>query len=566
MDVKKPTLQEKITRLRMSFLSQMPARLDNAQQQYRLLSSDWQAHAKLAVELHRFFHSIKGTASSFGFTGLADIADAGETLLLALIELPETEPPGNKLLPLGELLSEMKQQLQQLQQHRGDVADDNQHAPFFEMEQSDSRRAESNRKALIYICDDEPEQVSQLGYQLHCFGYEIEYFLDTHSFHNAVLKRRPDAVIMDVYFPNGSTAGTDELARLSVIIGEALPSIVLSGYGDFEARLGAVQAGCLAYFTKPAQALDLAAKLDELLLGERREEQLRILVVDDEPEVAAYHSLILQEAGMSVKQLHDPSGILDVLRQFNPDLVLADMYMPRCTGVELAAIIRQLPEYISLPIVYLSNETNRKKQFSAMQVGVEGFITKPVIPEELVAAVVLRAERMRTLRALMSRDSLTGLYNHTTTTEMLHTSLAQAIRQQENLILVMLDLDNFKEVNDLHGHMAGDQVLVALSRILKHRLRGSDIIGRYGGEEFALLLKDVTLVYAEKLVNQLREDFSNIAFTAGKARFNCTFSAGLSCYPDYTHVDALRMAADRALYQAKHQGRNQVVVGRYRHD
>lgn len=562
MDVKQPTLQEKITRLRMSFLSQMPARLDNAQQQYLLLSSDWQAQARLAVELHRFFHSIKGTSSSFGFTELADIADTGETLMLALIDTPENQVPGTRLSPLGPLLSEMKQQLQQLQNNCGETNSLAHHAPFFEMEQAEQGRVDDNHKALIYICDDEPEQVSQLGYQLHCFGYEIEYFMDTQSFHDAVLRRRPDAVIMDVYFPNGSTAGTDELARLSVIIGEALPSIVLSGYGDFEARLGAVQAGCLAYFTKPAQALDLAAKLDELLLSDRREEQLRILVVDDEPEVAAYHSLILQEAGMSVRQLHDPAGILDVLRQFNPDLVLADMYMPRCTGMELAAIIRQLPEYISLPIVYLSNETNRKKQFSAMQVGVEGFITKPVVPEELVSAVVLRAERMRTLRALMSRDSLTGLYNHTTTTEMLHTSLAQAVRQQESLVVVMLDLDNFKAVNDLYGHMAGDQVLVALSRILKHRLRSSDIIGRYGGEEFALLLKNVTLGYAEKLVNQLREDFSNIAFTAGKTRFNCTFSAGLSCYPDYTQVDALRMAADRALYQAKHHGRNQVLVGR----
>ncbi|MFN3879881.1 MAG: diguanylate cyclase [Nitrincola lacisaponensis] len=565
MDVNKPTLQEKLTRLRMSFLSQMPARLDKAQQQFSALSDDWDSHASQAVDLHRFFHSIKGTASSFGFTDLAHLAGEGETIMLALIETQDSTEAATQIAPLGSLLSAMKQQLKQLQSH---TSSDNgtQSAPSFEMEQFESNLIAGKRKALIYICDDEPEQVSQLGYQLHCFGYSIEFFTDTLSFREAVMKRRPDAVIMDVYFPNGSTAGTDELARLSQVIGEALPAIVLSGYGDFEARLGAVRAGCLAYFTKPARALDLAAKLDELLEGDNREEQLRILVVDDEPEVAAYHSLILQEAGMSVRQLHDPSGILDALQQFNPDLVLADMYMPRCTGVELAAIVRQLPEYVSLPIVYLSSETNRQKQFSAMQVGVEGFITKPVVPEELVAAVVLRAERMRTLRALMSRDSLTGLYNHTSTTEMLHTSLAQAMRLEENLVVVMLDLDNFKAINDLHGHMAGDQVLIALSRILRHRLRSSDIIGRYGGEEFALLLKGVTPGYAEKLVNQLREDFSNIAFTAGKARFNCTFSAGISCYPDYTHADSLRLAADRALYQAKNQGRNQVVVSRPKHD
>ena len=192
MDVKQPTLQEKITRLRMSFLSQMPARLDNAQQQYQLLLSDWQGQAKLTVELHRFFHSIKGTASSFNFTALADIADTGESLMLALVELPETDDPGKTLSSVGPLFSEMKQQLQVLQKNSAESADLDQYAPFYEMDQVQSGRAEGNRKALIYICDDEPEQVSQLGYQLQCFGYEIEYFTATQSFHDAVLKRRPD--------------------------------------------------------------------------------------------------------------------------------------------------------------------------------------------------------------------------------------------------------------------------------------------------------------------------------------------------------------------------------------
>jgi diguanylate cyclase (GGDEF)-like protein len=197
-----------------------------------------------------------------------------------------------------------------------------------------------------------------------------------------------------------------------------------------------------------------------------------------------------------------------------------------------------------------------------MEVGVEGFITKPVVPEELVSSVALRAERMRTLRGLMARDSLTGLYNHTTTTEMLVSSLAYAVRQKEKLVMVMLDLDAFKSVNDSHGHMAGDQVIVALSRLLKHRLRNTDVIGRYGGEEFALLLKDISSDTAEKLVNELREDFSKIIFSAGKQQFTCTLSAGISMYPSCSRAEDLRMAADAALYQAKSQGRNQVVVSR----
>lgn len=105
-------------------------------------------------------------------------------------------------------------------------------------------------------------------------------------------------------------------------------------------------------------------------------------------------------------------------------------------------------------------------------------------------------------------------------------------------------------------------VIVALARLLKHRLRNTDVIGRYGGEEFALLLKDISSDTAEALVNELREDFSNIIFNAGQQQFSCTFSAGISMYPDYKRAEDLRMAADVALYQAKTQGRNQVVVSK----
>jgi len=433
--------------------------------------------------------------------------------------------------------------------------------PFFEMnegQQQPETPPVSNQR-LVYICDDELEQVTHLSYQLRCFGYQVEHFTTTDGFDEAVIRQRPDAVVMDVRFPQGGTAGTDALAAIQRITGQQLPAIVLSGRDDFEARLSAVRAGCQAYFTKPAKPLELATALDEVM-NEETFEPYRILLVDDEPEVAQYHSLILEEAGMLVHQLSQPANVLAALQEFRPDLVLVDVYMPECTGQELSAVIRQLPEHLSLPIVYLSSETDRQKQFSAMQVGVEGFITKPVIPEELVAAVALRAERMRSLRSLMVRDSLTGLYNHTTTTELIENALAQAKRQQESLCMVMLDLDSFKVVNDTYGHVAGDQVLLALARILRHRLRSNDIVGRYGGEEFAILLKDVTPQVAVELVNQLREDFSKIRFSSGDKEFYCTFSAGISSFPAYTRAEELRIAADKALYVAKNSGRNQVKL------
>lgn len=559
MSSKKPSLQEKIARLRASFVEQLPQRLAQAQQHFNLLKVDPEMNRVLAVELHRAFHSLKGTGKSFGFIDLANVADKAEAYTQQLMDLPADCTPSDWPDTLISLMHQVAAQVQILAYSdlKNECVLD---APFFDVEETAAMRS-SSHSPLVYICDDEVEQINHLACQLRCFGYRIEHFTDTRTFHQAVLKQRPDAVVMDVFFPQGKTAGTDELASLKEITGQHLPSIVLSGREDFEARLSAVRAGCSAYFIKPAKPLELAAAIDDLVC-DKQEEPFRILVLDDESEVAEYHSLILEEAGMLVQQIHKPALVLDALRSFNPDLVLADMYMPNCDGVEVAAIIRQVPEYVGLPIVFLSSETNRKKQFKAMQVGVEGFITKPVVPEDLVASVALRAERMRTLRGLMAKDSLTGLYNHTTTTEMMSASLAHAMRQKETLAVVMLDLDKFKTVNDTYGHMAGDQVIVAIARLLKHRLRTTDIIGRYGGEEFALLLKNLTPKKAEALVNELREDFSKIIFNAGNRQFNVTFSAGISLYPDYNRPEDLRMAADEALYQAKNQGRNQVVVSK----
>lgn len=555
----KPSLQEKIARLRASFVNQLPARLEEALEQMKLLKSDPEMNRVSAVELHRAFHSLKGTGKSFGFIDLAKIAEQAESYTQQLIDLPANRTPSGWPDTLEDLLYQLASQVQILAY--ADLQNGHpQDAPFFDVEKTSSMQISSD-SPLIYLCDDEPEQVDHLANQLRCFGYQIEHFNDTQSFHKAVIHKRPDAVIMDVYFPQGRTAGTDELASLKEVTGQQLPSIVLSGRDDFEARLSAVRAGCAAYFLKPAKPLELAAVLDDLM-NDKPDEPYRILLVDDEPDVAEYHSLILEEAGMLVYQTHKPEVILETLRTFNPDLVLADMYMPVCDGVEMAAIIRQVPEYVGLPIVFLSSETNRKKQFKAMQVGVEGFIIKPVIPEELVASVALRAERMRTLRSLMARDSLTGLYNHTTTTEMMNTALAHAMRQEETLAVVMIDLDKFKAVNDTYGHMAGDQVIVALARLFKHRLRNTDVIGRYGGEEFALLLKNLTPEKAKGLVNELREDFSKIIFNAGNKQFKVTFSAGISFYPGCSRSEDLRMAADAALYKAKEQGRNQVVVSK----
>jgi len=555
MNDKAISVREKIARLRASFLEQLPQRLAAARAQCERLLAD-PADRAAAVELHRFLHSIKGTGRSFGFNDLAAAAASAEELAAQLLGAADEPPPYWQDMLL-ECLDGMTQDVAALCTPTGAAADTGNAMPGFELRPAVAATGDGGR--IVYLCDDEVQQGEQIATQLGCFGYETVVFSAPAALRDAVLARRPAAVIMDVNFPEGDHVGTDALREIGRETGQPLPAIFLSAREDFAARLAAVQCGGEAYFQKPVRAMDLVAALDDVT-RQQPPEPFRILIVDDEPEIAGYHAIILQEAGMVTYLVSEPQRVLGALQEFRPDMVLMDMYMPVCSGRELAQLIRQVPEYVGLPIVFLSSETDRQKQFSALRVGAEGFLTKPVVPADLVAAVAIRAERMRTLRSLMARDSLTGLFNHTTTTQFLDNAIATAKRGGSALCFAMIDIDHFKRVNDTYGHPVGDQVILALARVLQQRLRNSDVVGRYGGEEFAVILPEVSLAKAGKLLDALREDFARVVFHAGEVEFFCTFSAGVASFGRHKRMELLREAADRALYEAKRGGRNRIVV------
>jgi diguanylate cyclase (GGDEF)-like protein len=160
----------------------------------------------------------------------------------------------------------------------------------------------------------------------------------------------------------------------------------------------------------------------------------------------------------------------------------------------------------------------------------------------------------------MLRDSLTGLFNHTTIKEHLKQEFARAERSKSALSCCVIDLDHFKEVNDRYGHSIGDRVLKSLAQLLVRRLRQSDIVGRYGGEEFVIVFPATDLHRAENILNELRLSFSRIKHQAADVEFRLTFSGGVASFPPYSSSNMLFEMADRALYAAKNRGRNQVVV------
>jgi diguanylate cyclase (GGDEF)-like protein len=158
----------------------------------------------------------------------------------------------------------------------------------------------------------------------------------------------------------------------------------------------------------------------------------------------------------------------------------------------------------------------------------------------------------------MYHDSLTGLLNHVAIKLRLKTEQALAIRQGRPLVFTMIDIDHFKSINDKYGHPTGDRVIKSLSRLLQQRLRKSDMIGRYGGEEFAVILPDAEIGDARTFMDSLRQQFERIVHQHDGQQFSCTFSAGMAASMDGCDENELIRAADTALYQAKKAGRNRI--------
>jgi diguanylate cyclase (GGDEF)-like protein len=567
-------LEAQMALLRKTYAQQLPGKMERLQQLYDLVSSTVTAPERknrpsgrdnlfllpgtqeAFNEFHRMVHNMAGSGTSYGFTQLSETALDLDNFLKKF--------SGTEIVPGPDAWDQISVCLRRLAGIAQNPAD----TPAKSLSEhlmTIPSHSEDDANRLIYLVEDDQEFADDLQLQIGHFGYTVRRFEDTDSVKRAVQEEEPAVIIADVVLPEGSDAGFIAVNAVQKQVTAPVPVMFLSSRGDMLARLQAVRAGGKAYFTKPIDPSELIDKLDALTSREAPS-PYRILIIDDEAALASYYALTLESAGMKTAVVTDPLDVTQTLTDFRPDLILMDVYMPVCTGLELATVIRQQADFVSIPIVFLSAECDIEKQLAAMSSGGDDFLTKPIEPSHLISSVTMRAHRSRTLRSFMIRDSLTGLLNHTTIKERLGVEVMRAARNNGRLSFAMLDIDSFKSVNDRFGHLIGDRVIKSLSRLLQQRLRKTDILGRYGGEEFAIILNDTDGKTAVQVMDGIRQAFSQIRHRTQETEFEVTFSCGIAEFPTYTDTARLNDAADKALYVAKHKGRNQVVLSDERND
>lgn len=553
MASKAQNFEDKLRVLREDYVKNLSSKVDEIENLWLDLAKDQWAQDNIAT-LHRFTHSLIGSGSTFGFTDVSNAARTLDTQLKSLLDLTD--------VPDAVVQSEVEQKLADLKSVCEITRAE--HQPQKPSAKTGSTTPASNDAShvdqVIYI-DAGSKDAKMFAEEIEQYGYQVKRValkeLQTQEqAQNLLQNGNPQAIIFDT---DADGLETDSgLKYFTQDSDKAIPVVFITPKNSLQTRLQAVRHGGEAYFSKP---VDIATVIDSLKPLSRQQDRkpYRVLVIDDTKELAAAYSVYLQQAGMSTKVITDPLLTLDAIIEFNPELVLMDMYMPNCSGRELAAVIRQHGAYTSLPIVFLSGEADINKQLAAMSLGGDDFLTKPIDPKHLVAAVQIRAERYRQLRVLMERDSLTGLLNHTKSEEYLEVEIARANRQNMPLTFAMIDIDHFKSVNDTYGHAVGDKVIKSLTRLLQQSLRKTDVIGRYGGEEFVVILVNTDNSAGYMVMDKIRHKFENIRHRHNGKTFVSTFSCGIASYPTVTNSGELQKVADEALYRAKNNGRNQIV-------
>jgi diguanylate cyclase (GGDEF)-like protein len=305
----------------------------------------------------------------------------------------------------------------------------------------------------------------------------------------------------------------------------------------------------------------------------------KILIVDDIPVNIQLLQTHLSTMGYEIVIAGNGEEALHQVENRKPDLILLDVMMPKMDGFQVCRILKNNEKTFHIPIILVTALNEIEDKIKGIEAGADDFITKPFNKLELLARVksLLRIKSLHDqlqdkikqleqakerLSELAVTDGLTGLFNYRYFRDYFLQELRRAKRHHSFVSLIMLDIDYFKHYNDTHGHLAGDEVLRTLAKLMVANLRNIDVAARYGGEEFALVLSETNKASAWIVAQKIKELVEKHEFASEETQPNgkLTVSMGIATFPDNgDSVEELVHVADQRLYRAKAGGRNRVV-------
>jgi diguanylate cyclase (GGDEF)-like protein len=492
---------------------------------------DGKLHSKAQAEAHRLI----GSLGSFGLPKGSEVARQIEQLL-------RLEPLGqNEARQLEELVGQLKQ--------------------VVENQPSTTTAAPDLKMALgrLLVVDDDVVLTQQVKREAIAWGLQVDVATDPTAAKRAISQHSPDVIVLDLTFPETTENGLTLLTELTKVT-PSIPVLIMTGRNQLSDRVEVARLGGHAFLQKPITPEEILKAVTQEL-NRTQKAEAKVLIVDDDCHVLTALSTLLEPWGLHVTTLVDPQQFWQVLEASTPDLLILDIEMPGFSGIELCQVVRNDSRWSELPVLFLSGHNDAELVHQVFAVGADDYVHKPIVGPELIARILNRLERTRILHRFAETDELTGTATRRKFIRDLERLLHLADRQNQPLCFMILDLDRFKQVNDQHGHDAGDRVLCRLGERLKKSFRPEDVVARWGGEEFVLGLYGITREQGVKRLSDFLATWDQLEFMDAKnGTFRVTFSAGVAEYSqDGANLQELYRAADAALYRAKAMGRSRVL-------
>jgi diguanylate cyclase (GGDEF)-like protein len=404
--------------------------------------------------------------------------------------------------------------------------------------------AEDDVGAPVLIFVRDAALAERLGAEAGRRGLRAEPVSTADGARAAAARERPLVVLLD----RGATGALDLVSELAA----AVPVLVLAAHDSLPDRVEVVRRGARAFLPTaslhPRDAIEHALQLAEPAPATGA----TLLAVATEPGALAAIRAALEPERMRVATLSEPLRFWDELERVGPDMVLLATDMPEVGGIELCRVVRADRRWSTLPVLCFGGSGDPETMRRAFAAGADDCMAV-LDATELAGRVRSRLERARLHRQLVERDALTGVANRQSSIRGIERLLALSTRYGEPVTLTTVDLERLREINDRHGHAAGDAVLRRVGDLLVQSFRGEDVVGRWGGEEFVVGMYGMARHDAVRRMRELLARFEDERFAAPDGTsFGCSFSAGIAVFgEDADDLHTLHRAADRALAAAK---------------
>ncbi|RTE86580.1 MULTISPECIES: EAL domain-containing protein [Gammaproteobacteria] len=491
-------------------------------------------------------HRLSGSGQAYGFSKLSILAKETETKARNLEIGPAFTEQNSILISLESLISECNTIL----------SNDEVHAPY--LPTPPHKYHQQGRKVNLLLIDDDPEFSVYLSEQLQDQGYEVHYLANIHKLSDTVDTLAPLAVLVDMDFYGDQFAGSKAVSSWREKNGHPLPVIFISAYDTYKTRLSAVQAGGNYFLRKP---IDLP-KLLSILSREIEIAPLaayRILIVDDDTDLLQLYRETLLEAGYQVYVAASALEALETIETVLPDLILLDVHMPDCSGIELGKLIHQHEDFSTVPLLFMSSYGNTDVELACARLSSDEFINKPIEPWRLLMTIKPRVERGRkVLRSDVHANKKEYEIDHLTALPKLDSlmalipSLSSGSNDGGIVVLAKLDIRDFHTINNIYGPYIGDELLQRLTQDISEKVSDGDSLFRDSGDELYVLLAHYTSV------ELAQEQLKNIAHTVTKERviqshtvMPLSADIGAVVLDDSLNADEIISRAEVALSSAK---------------